>query len=176
MTDRPYSPATLAKRWQCSAQLVRNMLERGDLSGFRHGKMWRIPAAEVARYEGEPASPPEAPEQAPKPAAPPWSQEPARPSYGWPQAMKRKTAAAYCEISIAAFEAAIAKGQLPTPFTLGGRDHWHKPALDKGLERLAGGDWTPIPEYRRDFYIRLGMSEEEATEKARRRQPARTAP
>lgn len=156
MTERPYSPAGLAERWQCSAQLVRNMLERGDLKGFRHGKMWRIPAAEVARFEGEPAAPPGSPAKNSEPKLIPTLAQPARHTYGWPQAMKRKTAAAYCEIGIAAFETAIEKGLLPTSFMLGGREHWHRPALDNALERLAGGlQHDDMTEAERKFWDRI---------------------
>jgi excisionase family DNA binding protein len=49
--DRPYSPETLAARWGCSAEKVRLMYRDGELAGFRLGKLIRIPAAEVERYE-----------------------------------------------------------------------------------------------------------------------------
>ncbi|NVD45719.1 excisionase family DNA-binding protein [Altererythrobacter sp. HHU K3-1] len=48
---RPYSPETLAARWGCSAEKVRLMYHAGELAGFRLGKLIRIPAAEVDRYE-----------------------------------------------------------------------------------------------------------------------------
>lgn len=52
MSERPYTPATLAARWSVSDRHVRRMLEAGELKGFRPGgKMWRIPANEVERYE-----------------------------------------------------------------------------------------------------------------------------
>ena len=51
MTERPYSPETLAVRWGCSAEKVRLMYRAGELVGFRLGKLIRIPAAEVERYE-----------------------------------------------------------------------------------------------------------------------------
>lgn len=49
--QRPYSPETLADRWGCSAEKVRLMYRAGELPGFRLGKLIRIPAAEVERYE-----------------------------------------------------------------------------------------------------------------------------
>lgn len=49
--DRPYSPETLAARWSCSSETVRQMCKRGDLSYFRLGKLIRIPANEVERVE-----------------------------------------------------------------------------------------------------------------------------
>jgi excisionase family DNA binding protein len=49
--DRPYSPETLADRWSCSSETVRQMCRRGDLSYFRLGKLIRIPANEVERVE-----------------------------------------------------------------------------------------------------------------------------
>jgi excisionase family DNA binding protein len=48
---RPFTPETLAERWSCSAEKVRQMIHRGELAGFRLGKLFRIPAVEVERYE-----------------------------------------------------------------------------------------------------------------------------
>ena len=51
VSTRPYSPETLAQRWGCSAEKVRLMCKGGELASFRLGKLIRIPAAEVDRYE-----------------------------------------------------------------------------------------------------------------------------
>jgi len=51
MQDKPFSPESLAQRWQCSPEKVRTMFHNGDLKGFRLGKLIRIPASEVERYE-----------------------------------------------------------------------------------------------------------------------------
>lgn len=51
MSAKPYSPETLAERWDCSSEKVRQMFHRGELNGFRLGKLIRIPAIEVQRYE-----------------------------------------------------------------------------------------------------------------------------
>ena len=61
----------------------------------------------------------------------------------WPAMMLRKTAAAYVELSEAAFEREIIAGNLPGPVKLGSRDHWHRKQLDDYLDRLTGngGDW-----------------------------------
>lgn len=48
---QPYSPETLAERWQCSAEKVRQMCRNGSLAYFRLGKLMRVPAEEVARIE-----------------------------------------------------------------------------------------------------------------------------
>jgi excisionase family DNA binding protein len=48
---KPYSPELLADRWGCSAEKVRQMYHRGELAGFRLGKLIRIPALEVERFE-----------------------------------------------------------------------------------------------------------------------------
>jgi len=48
---KPFSPETLAERWDCSAETVRRMYHHGELVGFRLGKLIRIPANEVERYE-----------------------------------------------------------------------------------------------------------------------------
>ncbi len=51
MRARPFSPETLADRWGCSAEKIRRMYHHGDLTGFRLGKLIRIPANEVERIE-----------------------------------------------------------------------------------------------------------------------------
>lgn len=48
---KPFSPESLADRWGCSAEKVRLMYHGGELAGFRLGKLIRIPATEVDRYE-----------------------------------------------------------------------------------------------------------------------------
>ena len=49
--EKPFSPETLADRWGCSAEKVRIMCRDGEIASFRLGKLIRIPAAEVERYE-----------------------------------------------------------------------------------------------------------------------------
>jgi excisionase family DNA binding protein len=51
MTVRPFSPETLADRWGCSSEKIRQMCRGGELSSFRLGKLIRIPASEVDRIE-----------------------------------------------------------------------------------------------------------------------------
>lgn len=51
MTARPFTPETLAERWECSAQKIRNMIMNGEIAAFRLGKLIRIPAIEVERIE-----------------------------------------------------------------------------------------------------------------------------
>jgi excisionase family DNA binding protein len=51
LAARPFSPETLADRWACSAETIRQMCRRGELSSFRLGKLIRIPANEVERVE-----------------------------------------------------------------------------------------------------------------------------
>ena len=48
---RPYTPQELATRWQCSAETIRQMVKRGELPGFRAGRMIRIPSKAVEDYE-----------------------------------------------------------------------------------------------------------------------------
>ena len=61
----------------------------------------------------------------------------------WPAMMLRKTAAAYVELSEAAFEREIIAGNIPAAITFGGKPHWYKRQMDEYLERLtgSGGDW-----------------------------------
>lgn len=54
---RPFTPETLAERWGCSSEKVRQMFHSGDLAGFRLGKLIRIPAIEVERFECEQTQP-----------------------------------------------------------------------------------------------------------------------
>lgn len=56
---RPYSVAQLAERWGCSGNVVRKLINHGELRFFRIGSLIRIPAAEVQRYEALPATPAE---------------------------------------------------------------------------------------------------------------------
>lgn len=51
MTARPYSPETLADRWGCSPDKVRLMCKDGSIASFRLGRLIRIPANEVERFE-----------------------------------------------------------------------------------------------------------------------------
>ncbi|MDP4026817.1 helix-turn-helix domain-containing protein [Methylobacterium sp. NEAU 140] len=47
-----YTPDTLAERWKCSRNLVRNLIQRKELEAVRYGpKMLRITAAAVIAYE-----------------------------------------------------------------------------------------------------------------------------
>lgn len=48
---KPYSPQTLAERWACSPEKIRQMCRSGDLASFTLGKLIRIPAVEVERIE-----------------------------------------------------------------------------------------------------------------------------
>lgn len=66
----------------------------------------------------------------------------------WPQAMKRKTAAAYLDMSEAAFEREVFQGRLPASFVLGGREHWLRDAIDRALDHLSGSHKVE-PDYRR---------------------------
>jgi hypothetical protein len=61
---------------------------------------------------------------------------------GWPQMMKRGTAALYCDLSVAEFEREVAGGRLPMPVKLGNSDHWSRTAIDEMLGQITG-DTTP---------------------------------
>jgi len=71
----------------------------------------------------------------------------------WPMMMKVKTAAAYCDMSVSAFQREVTAGNLPGPASLGRVDHWHRPTLDRALSLIAGED---IPEFEREFEKRYG--------------------
>ena len=55
-----------------------------------------------------------------------------------PLLMKRKTAAAYCDMAEAAFERAVAIGDLPNPVLIGSKSYWYRVAIDKAVAVLAG--------------------------------------
>jgi excisionase family DNA binding protein len=48
------NPATLAQRWGVSDTTVYELLNRGELPGFRIGKLWRIRLADVEVLEAGP--------------------------------------------------------------------------------------------------------------------------
>lgn len=48
---RPFSPETLADRWGCSPDKIRGMCKAGEIASFRLGRLIRIPASEVERFE-----------------------------------------------------------------------------------------------------------------------------
>ena len=48
---KPFTPESLAERWGCSAEKIRQMFHSGEIAGFRLGKLIRIPAVEVEKYE-----------------------------------------------------------------------------------------------------------------------------
>lgn len=60
-----------------------------------------------------------------------------------PLLMKKATAAAYVDMSVAAFEREVIAGRFPQPVLVGGRDHWDRRAIEKALDALTGGvkDW-----------------------------------
>jgi excisionase family DNA binding protein len=47
----PFTAETLAERWNCSAQHVRDLVATGQLAAFRVGRLIRIPAAVVREFE-----------------------------------------------------------------------------------------------------------------------------
>lgn len=69
-----------------------------------------------------------------------------------PILMKRKTAAAYCDMAEAAFMRSVTIGDLPQPISIGNKDYWHRSAIEgavtllenggtAGLKRGIGGTW-----------------------------------
>ncbi|WP_152003669.1 excisionase family DNA-binding protein [Roseobacter sp. TSBP12] len=56
---KPFSPETLASRWDCSDQAIRDMIHRGELRAFRVGRMFRIPHQVVLEREKCQTSPSE---------------------------------------------------------------------------------------------------------------------
>ena len=50
-SDRPYSVAGLASRWECSEGIIRGLIRNETLDHFRVGTLVRIRASEVERFE-----------------------------------------------------------------------------------------------------------------------------
>jgi len=73
----------------------------------------------------------------------------------WPAMMKRKTAAAYLDMSEAAFEREILIGRMPTSVMVGGREHWRKDAIDAAISALDGGG---EPDWKRELRDRYGKA------------------
>ena len=72
----------------------------------------------------------------------------------WPRMMKLATAARYCDLSAGAFAGEVAAGRLPSPVTLGNRDHWDRLALDRAVAILTGE--VELPEWEQEFQKRYG--------------------
>jgi hypothetical protein len=70
--------------------------------------------------------------------------------------MKKKTAAAYCDLSVGAFEREIVNGTLPSSFMLGGREHWDRLAIDAAVDRITGGPVEREPDYLREWREKYG--------------------
>ncbi|WP_368502166.1 helix-turn-helix domain-containing protein [Salipiger sp. 1_MG-2023] len=51
MTSSPYTPETLAGRWQCSPETVRQLCKANRLGHFRLGRLYRIKPEHVEEYE-----------------------------------------------------------------------------------------------------------------------------
>ena len=52
MTERPFTPDSLAERWGCSGKHIRSLIQKGEIPHFRvGGKLLRIPAEAVAEIE-----------------------------------------------------------------------------------------------------------------------------
>jgi len=48
---KPFSPESLGERWGCSPDKIRRMYRGGEIEGFKLGKLIRIPAKAVERFE-----------------------------------------------------------------------------------------------------------------------------
>ncbi len=50
--ERALTPEQVAKRWECSEQHVRALYHKGELRGFRVGRLLRFTDDAVRAYEG----------------------------------------------------------------------------------------------------------------------------
>lgn len=64
-----YTPASLAKRWECSERHVRNLIAEGRLGCFRlGGKLVRIRVSDVEKFECLNGELPDCEESSPSPS------------------------------------------------------------------------------------------------------------
>lgn len=47
----PFTPETLALRWQCSPQHIRDLVNKNRLPSFRVGRLYRVPYDAVIEFE-----------------------------------------------------------------------------------------------------------------------------
>jgi excisionase family DNA binding protein len=53
MSDHAFTVNTLAEHWACSPDIVYDMIRQKKIKAFKLGRVIRISAEEVARYEKE---------------------------------------------------------------------------------------------------------------------------
>lgn len=46
-----YTPDALAKRWQCSLDVIYDLLRQRKITGFKLGRVWRISGEAVDKFE-----------------------------------------------------------------------------------------------------------------------------
>jgi excisionase family DNA binding protein len=64
----PFTPTTLAVRWQCSERHIRNLIASGELPSFRlGGKLLRIRAEDVEAFECQTGGSPDSGDSSPSP-------------------------------------------------------------------------------------------------------------
>jgi hypothetical protein len=68
--------------------------------------------------------------------------------------MKLANAAAYCDLTPAAFEREVFAGRLPVGTAIGGKEHWDRKALDHAIDALMGN--ASEPEWERKLRERYG--------------------
>lgn len=52
MTKEIYTPTDLAVRWECSVDVIYDLLRSRKLAGFKVGNQWRISHQTVNQFEG----------------------------------------------------------------------------------------------------------------------------
>lgn len=52
MPSQVFTPADIAARWNCSLDVVYDLLRSGRLRGFKVGSQWRVSERQVDKYEG----------------------------------------------------------------------------------------------------------------------------
>lgn len=72
--------------------------------------------------------------------------------YGWSRMLRRSKAAAYLDMSEAAFQKEVDRGTIPEPVELDGGKRWCRHAIDKAIDRLTGAD--AVPGYLKEFNAR----------------------
>jgi hypothetical protein len=75
----------------------------------------------------------------------------------WLGAMRRETAAKYCDMTPAQFFREVDSNGMLQPFKLGGKEMWTRVAIDKRLPELAGDSVLDWRAHRSCMLIDIGL-------------------
>ena len=146
----PYKPGGLSSRW--SEAEVREWLAAvlAQRSGDPDRKAWTVPPPPHHIIGEKPRPPLASAEKAAEiaaqiagvvgikadPASPVPDDDIALRFPDWPEMMRRRTAAAYLDLTESAFIQEVGRNTLPPPILLGGRKSWSRQQIDRAIAKL----------------------------------------